>query len=123
MARFYLCENPRMRCKKICKSSLHQCAKDGVAPPSVFYLPCSCEHQIHTHTWQLLPFFLAATVLILFASDAVVPPGGAEGLQRGLSQEPGQVCHGRVDPTPHHMTHSIRPSIALFLVGCPPSTL
>jgi hypothetical protein len=29
---------------------------EGV-PPSVFYLPCSCKHQINTHTWQLLPFF------------------------------------------------------------------
>jgi hypothetical protein len=24
-------------------------------------VPYSCEHLIHIHTWQLLPFFLAAT--------------------------------------------------------------
>jgi hypothetical protein len=45
--------------------AVHLCAKGGEVPPSVFYMPYSCEHQIHIHTWQLMPFFLAATVVTL----------------------------------------------------------
>jgi hypothetical protein len=50
MARFYLCENPRMRCKQIRQSSLRLRAKGGVVPPSDFYLPWKCEHQIHMYS-------------------------------------------------------------------------
>jgi hypothetical protein len=68
MARFYLCENHRMRCKLIRQSSLRLRATGGVVPPSVSYLPCLCELGSPTY----FPYKIKQKIILIYACCLIV---------------------------------------------------
>ncbi len=56
-------QNPRVECNKSASSLTFM--RQTWSSTFNLLLAYSCEHQIPIHTWQLLPFFLAATVVTL----------------------------------------------------------